>query len=191
MNEELKQDLELARNVLADTYSLYKKYHVKDIPDLIEVLTIAVECSIPVEELRVSGFEVELLDVGRYFTFKVTQDPPLLNKTTFRTCKPTKWYITFSCGGCGVLNICSDNNVAYKTEVQQIWKEFLKWVKSYNPIDWDKLNHKYIFSVEDGYRLHRDFEDKYHDVCLQVERITTQYKIAELQAKIDGLKEDI
>lgn len=191
MNKELKQDLALAQSVLADTQSLYEKYHVRDISKLIELLTVAVECNIPVKELRVSGYDIELSYVGAYFTFKVTQCPYLVNETTHRTCESTRWYMTFSCGGCGALNICPDSKVAYKTEVQQIWEEFLKWVKSYGPIDWDELNHKYIFFIRDGYRLHQDFREKYHDVCSRVERITTQYKLAELQAKIDELKEGI
>lgn len=191
MNEGLKQDLELARNVLVNSDSLYKKYHVKDTSKLIELLTVAIECNIPVKELRVSGYDIELSCVGAYFTFKVTQYPYLVNETTHRMCESTRWYIAFSCGGCGVLNICPDHQVAYKTEVQQIWEEFLEWIKSYSPIDWDELNHKYIFFVRDGYRLHQDFSEKYHDVCLEAEQITTQYKLAELQAKIDKLKRGI
>lgn len=191
MNKELKQDLELAQSVLANTQSLSEKYRVKEIPDLIRILTVAVECSIPVEELFVSGLYAYLSCKDGFFTFKVTQNPSLQNKTTFSSDKPAKWYIIVSCGGMGIANICVDLKVAHKTEVQQIWEDFLKWIKSYNPIDWDGRNGRYIFSIEDGYKLHRDFDEKYHDICLQVERIVTQNRIAELQAKIDELKEDI
>lgn len=46
-------------------------------------------------------------------------------------------------------------------------------------------------SDEDGYKLHQDFHERYHDVLLQVERVVAQCKITELQAKIDELKESI
>lgn len=37
MNEELKQDLELARNVLADTQSLYEKYCTTNVSRIINL----------------------------------------------------------------------------------------------------------------------------------------------------------
>lgn len=181
MNKELKQDLELAQSVLANTQSLSEKYHVKEIPDLIRILTVAVECSIPVEELFVSGLYAYLSCKDGFFTFKVTQNPSLQNKTTFSSDKPAKWYIIVSCGGMGISNICVDRKLAREPEVQQTWEKFLKWIKSYNPIDTEftHTQYKYIFSVEDGYKLYQDFHEKYQDVWRQVDRIIKTYELEE------------
>lgn len=191
MNKELKQDLELARNVLADTQSLYEKYCTTNVSRIIDLLTVAVECDMPVEELEVFECVIELSRVSPFFHFIFVQNPLLTHRTTYRTCEPTKWYIVFSYGEEGALNISPDSNIARQISVQQIWREFVQWVKSYNPIDWDGRNGRYIFSIEDGYKLHQDFHKRYHDVLLQVERVVAQCKITELQAKIDELKESI
>ena len=87
------------------------------------------------------------------------------------------------------MNLCASPDYAYKAEAEDIWVNFLKRIQEYNPIDWDGINHDYIFSVEDGYKLYKDFGDIYKQAVNDMRRAIAAYKKAELEAEIKRLEE--
>ena len=185
---EYEKDLEIAKKVMADGEMLYKKYkYYRNVSDIVEVLSIAVECDIPIKSLYKDGYSVRLNPSYAYFDFYFCHEYRLTNKSTGAKFDKSQWYIHFTCGGCGILNLCNDSQIAYKEEPQQIWKNFLEWIRSYNPIDWDNLNNEYVFSVRNGYRLYQDFKAKYDETREQMDNAVAKYKIEKLQAEIRRL----
>ena len=67
---------------------------------------------------------------------------------------------------CGRLDFVNDY---YWYTIEDEWKEFMKTLLSYEPLDWDELNNTYIYDLENGKRLvedypqiHKEFLDKCH-----------------------------
>lgn len=88
------------------------------------------------------------------------------------------------------MNLCASSAYAYKDEAEDVWVDFLKRIQEYNPIDWDSVNHDYIFSVENGYKLYKDFGDIYKQAINDMRRAIAAYKKAELEAEIKQLDEE-
>lgn len=184
---EYQKDLEIAKKVMADGEMLYKKYKYRNVSDIVEVLSIAVECDIPIESLNKDGYGIRLTPSYAYFDFYFCHGYQLAIKNTKAKFSKSQWNIRFTCGGCGILSLCKDGQIAYEEAPQQIWKNFLEWVRSYSPIDWDDVNNEYVFSVENGYRLYRDFKAKYDETRKQMDNAVAKYKIEKLQAEIRRL----
>ena len=56
-------------------------------------------------------------------------------------------------------------------------------------MDWDSVNHDYIFSVENGYKLYKDFGNIYKQAVNDMRRAIAVCKRAELEAEIKRLEE--
>lgn len=184
---EYQKDLEIAKKVMSDSKMLCEKYKYYNVSDLVEALSIAVECDMPLKSINKDGYGIRLSPSYAYFDFYFCHGYRLAIKNTKAEFDKSQWNIRFTCGGCGILNLCNDSQVAYKEAPQQIWKNFLEWVRSYSPIDWDDINNEYVFSVENGYRLYQDFKAKYDETCEQMDKAVAEYKIEKLQAEIRRL----
>ena len=191
VNKEcLEKHLALAKRIVKDTQVLTKEYKGQTPQQVVELLSAAIECDIPPEEMSVNGWQMIKLK-RRYcsFEFDVVHNYRLTNKTTHQKLNDSKWYIHFGCGGCGRLNLCASSDYAYKAEAEDVWVNFLKRIQEYNPIDWDGVNNDYIFSVENGYKLYKDFGDIYKQAVNDMHRAIAVYKKAELEAEIKRLDE--
>ena len=191
VNKEcLEKHLALAKRIVKDTQVLTKEYKGQTPQQVVELLSAAIECDIPPEEMSVNGWQMIKLK-RRYcsFEFDVVHNYGLTNKTTHQKLNDSKWYIHFGCGGCGRLNLCASSDYAYKAEAEDVWVIFLKRIQEYNPIDWDGVNNDYIFSVENGYKLYKDFGDIYKQAVNDMHRAIAVYKKAELEAEIKRLDE--
>ena len=189
--KQLEKHLALAKRIVKDTKILTKEYNGQTPQQLVELLSAAIECDIPPEEMYVNGWHmIDLKCHYGSFCFDVVHNYRLTNKTTHQTLNDSKWYIHFGCGGCGRLNLCVSSAYAYKAEAEDVWVNFLKRIQEYNPIDWDSLNHDYIFSVENGYKLYKDFGDIYKQAVNDMRRAIATYKKAELEAEIKRLDEE-
>lgn len=186
---ELQKDLQTARQILKDSDTLYQKYRYRNIHQIIQLLTVAVECNVPWIDLNVDTGQVKFnkcpMDCGFYFDHQFH----LVNTTINAQPEMAKWYIHFSCGGIRRLNFAG-SQYAYKQEPDEVWQDFLTWVKSYEPIDWDDMNNEYIFSLENGIRLYHEFQTGYDKFCQKI-KAAIRYRIQELQAQMDALREDV
>ena len=88
------------------------------------------------------------------------------------------------------MNLCASSAYAYKAEAEAVWVDFLKRIQEYSPIDWDSVNHDYIFSIENGYQLYKDFGNIYKQAVNDMRRAIAAYKKAELEAEIKRLNEE-
>lgn len=88
------------------------------------------------------------------------------------------------------MNLCASSAYAYKAEAEDVWVNFLKRIEEYSPIDWDSVNNDYIFSIENGYKLYKDFSDMYKQAINDMRRAIATYKKAELEAEIKQLDEE-
>lgn len=190
--KQLEKHLAMAKRIVKDTNTLNKEYKGQTPQQVVELLSAAIECDIPPEEMYVNGWHmIKLKCHYGNFCFDVVHNYRLTNKTTHQTLNDSKWYIYFGCGGCGRLNLCASSAYAYKAEAEDVWVDFLKRIEEYSPIDWDSINHDYIFSVENGYKLYKDFGDIYKQAVNDMRRAIATYKKAELEAEIKRLDEGI
>lgn len=189
--KQLEKHLAIAKRIVKDTNLLAKEYERKTPQQVVNLLSVALECDIPPEEMSVGAWDtIKLKDSYRSFEFNVVHKYRLTNKTTHQTLTDSKWYIHFGCGGCGRLNLCASSAYAYKAEAEDVWVNFLKRIQGYNPIDWDGVNNDYIFSVENGYRLYKDFGNIYKEAVNAMRQTIAKYKKAELEAELKRLDEE-
>lgn len=188
--KQLEKHLFLAKRIVKDTQVLAEYYRDLTPRQVVELLSVAIECDIPPEEMSIDGWHMIRLKYHyNSFCFDVVHNYRLTNKTTHQTLNDSKWYIHFGCGGRGRLNLCASSIYAYKAEAEDVWVNFLKRIQEYNPIDWDSVNNDYIFSVENGYKLYKDFGDIDKQAVNDMRRAIATYKKAELEAEIKRLEE--
>ena len=187
---ELQKDLQTARQIRVDLDQLYHKYGSWNLYHIIRLLTVAVECNIPWIDLKAGEGWVRMNKCPADFGFYFDREFHLVNTATNAQLEMAKWYICFKCGGIGRLNFV-DSQYAYKQEPDKVWQDFLKWILSYEPIDWDDWNNEYVFSLENGLRLYRDFQTGYDKFYQAMNQAVGRYKMAELQAQMDALREDV
>lgn len=72
---------------------------------------------------------------------------------------------------------------------KNIFNDFFKELKSYNPIYMDSVNHNLFWDIKDGYRIYSDYENIYEKYRLRVEEAIKKYKIIELESELVKLKE--
>jgi len=186
---EVQQDLQTARQIIAASDKLYHKYRRSNIQHLARILTVATECNVPWIDLELSGGKVKMNKCPLGYRFYFDHEFDLVNTATNAQPEMAKWYIHFS-GNAGPLNF-TGSQYAYKPELNKVWKDFLKWIQSYDPIDWDDMNYEYVFSLENGLRLYHDFQTGYDKFYQEMNKAVCRYKMAELQAQIDALRGDV
>lgn len=187
---ELQKDLQTARQTLKDSDTLYQKYGYRNVQQTIQLLTVAVECHVPWIDLTVSTGQVKFNKCPMDFNFYFDHQWHLVNTTTNAQPEITKWYICFNCGGIGRLNFAG-SQYAYEQEPNEVWQDFLIWVKSYDPIDWCDMNNEYVFSLENGLRFYYDFHTGYDKFRQKMKAAIGRYRMQELQAQMDALQENV
>lgn len=190
--KQLEKHLALAKRIVKDTQVLAEDYCGLTPRQVVELLSVAIDCNIPPEEMSIDCcLGISLKQSHGYFKFGLTRGYKLTNKTTYEPSDKTKWYVRFSFGGCGRLNLCESSKYAYKAEAEDVWVNFLKRIQEYDPIDWDDINNDYIFSIENEYKLYKDFGYIYKQAINDMRRAIAIYKKAELEAEIKRLDEGV
>ena len=100
---ELQKDLQTARQILKDSDALYQKYGYRNVQQIIQLLTVAVECHVPWIDLKVSTGQVQFNKCPMKFNFYFDHQWHLIKTTTNAQPEIAKWYICFNCGGIGRL----------------------------------------------------------------------------------------
>lgn len=186
---DYEKDLSLSKNTIENIKYLKHKYPRFTLETLPDILSIVSETDIKIEELNVVyGSLCEFAPVRGGFSIYISHGYNLGCPTTKYKFDETKWYARFSCNGCGRLNIINDSTIAYRGEPDAVWNEFLDKIKSYSPLDYDDMSSEYIFTLQDGYRLFKDFPNLLEEVRTKMQSAVKAYKIQQLQSEIDRLK---
>ena len=79
--------------------------------------------------------------------------------------------------------------------VDDEWKEFMDVLKSYNPLDYDEINSNYIFDLEHGKKLIKDYNKIIQDfkdkADKKIKKIQLENKRKELERLQKELEENI
>jgi hypothetical protein len=89
---------------------------------------------------------------------------------------------------CGRLAFVSDK---YWWDIEDEWSEFMSILKSYNPLDYDKLNNTYIYDLEHGKRLIRDYNDIIDDFQKKVNKKIKEVDLANKKKEIERLQKEL
>jgi hypothetical protein len=89
---------------------------------------------------------------------------------------------------CGRLAFVSDR---YWWDIEDEWKEFMNVLKSYGPLDYDELNNNYIYDLENGKKLIRDYDGIVKDFMSKVNRKIKEVEIANKKKEIERLQKEL
>ena len=90
-----------------------------------------------------------------------------------------------SCGRLAFIN--SD----YWYNVEDEWKEFMNTLMSYNPLDYDKVNDKYVYDLENGKRLINDYDGIVKDFMDKANKKIKEVKIAKKKQELERLQKEL
>lgn len=74
----------------------------------------------------------------------------------------------------------------YYDSIEDEWREFHEVLKLYNPIDYDEINHVYIYDLENGKRLINEYDKILQDF---VKKVTKKIRIVEIENKKKRIEE--
>ena len=183
------EDLELAIETLKNTKYFKSKYPKWRIEELADILGISEMYGIPIKEFYSYSYGY-FLNGGHGFGFKILKNPLLTNSETHYKPSDSVWHMLVNTGGCGRLNFCGnyDSHLLYGGKANDVWDRFNDTILSYRPYDYDRVNKEYIFSVQSGYELYKDFDEIYTDTKAAFEECVKEYRVRELEEKLAKLK---
>lgn len=89
---------------------------------------------------------------------------------------------------CGRLAFVSNE---YYSDIDDEWENFIKVLKSYDPLDYDELNDTYIYNVENGKRLIHDYDNITKDLYQAIGNKIKQVQLKEKITKYEKLKAEL
>lgn len=187
--EDNMEDLELARETLKNAKYLKSKYPQWRIEELADILGISKMYGIPLKEFC-SYSRGYFLNGGHGFNFEILKNPLLTNSETHYKPSDSVWHMRVDNGGCGRLNFCGsyDSHLLYDGKANDVWNRFNDTILAYHPHDYDCINKVYIFSVQNGYELYKDFDEIYTSTKTEFEECIKEYRVRELEEKLAKLK---
>ena len=194
--EELKKDIERARKTQKSIDYFKKKYtrfYGCDLLRIADVLEIADQYDIPIDKMWLGSFDrIVLSGKTGSFEFYIRHSYCFTNRATDYKIDENEWYIHLSFCGCGRLNLINNangnNGYLYEGEFQTAWEEFVETIKTYNPVQYDDMNHEYFFTVPDGYKLFCDFPEILEKTKNKFKKLNETREIAELKEKLRKLE---
>ena len=187
--EDNMEDLELARETLENIAYFKRKYPRWRVEELANVLEISEMYHIPLEAFYSHCYGY-VLNGGHGFGFKILKKPLISNSVTHYKPSDEVWYMLVNTGGCGRLNFRGNynGNLMYGGKANDIWERFETTILSYHPYDYDPMNDEYIFSVESGYLLYKDFDEIYTKTKAAYEEYAKEFLVREYEEKLAKLK---
>ena len=79
----------------------------------------------------------------------------------------------------------------YWLSIEDEWKEFMNILKSYNPIDYDKINNSYIYDLENGKKLINDYEELLEIFSEKIKRKINEVDTAKKREQLEKLKKEL
>lgn len=193
-SEDIKRAIETIENIEL-LRKKYPRFYAFDISRLVDVLEIADQYAIPIDNMWLNSYNTILLS-GKTgsFEFIIRHSYQFSNRATDYKIDKNNWYVHLSFGGCGRLNLVNNangnNQYLYFGEFQKAWEEFIETIESYNPVQYDDINNEYFFTVPDGYKLFCDFPDILKKTKNKFNKLNEKREIEELKEKIRKLEEN-
>ena len=155
----------------------------------IKRLSISEDYNIPFNELysNYSGDGAMLCSNG--LDFIVSSNIYIANSVNHFEFDKEKEYIQLINGNIGRL-MFSGMKTDYYGETNDIWEEFKNELISYNTVDYDDMNFNYIYTMEDGIRLYKDFDKVFTKYQKKFDETIKDIKIKSLEQQIERLKSD-
>jgi hypothetical protein len=89
---------------------------------------------------------------------------------------------------CGRLAFVSDK---YWWDIENEWRDFMNVLKSYEPLDYDELNNNYIYDIEHGKKLIRDYDKIVKDFMDKVNKKIKEVEIENKKREIERLRMEL
>lgn len=79
----------------------------------------------------------------------------------------------------------------YWYNIEDEWNEFMNIFKSYNPVDYDEINNNYIYNVENGKKLIKDYDMIINDFKEKISKKINDVKLREKKEQLEKLKKEL
>lgn len=79
----------------------------------------------------------------------------------------------------------------YYSAINDEWKEFINIIKSYNPIDYDEINNNYIYDLENGKKLIKEYDEILKVFDEKIERKINEVDTAKKREQLEKLKKEL
>ena len=89
---------------------------------------------------------------------------------------------------CGRLAFVDDQ---FWYAIDDEWNEFMKTLLSYNPLDWDELNHTFIFDVENGKKLIKNYTPIVNEFMDKCQEKIREYQIQQKRKELEKLLKEL
>lgn len=89
---------------------------------------------------------------------------------------------------CGRLAFVDDR---YWYSIEDEWQGFMNVLKSYNPLDYDEVNNKYIYDVEHGKELINDYDKIIQNFMNNVNKKIKEVDIASKRKELERLQKEL
>jgi hypothetical protein len=82
-------------------------------------------------------------------------------------------------------------NEQYYRDIGSEWEEFKSILKSYNPIDYDEINNDYIFDLENGKKLIKEYDEILKVFDEKINHKINEVKTAKKRELLEKLKREL
>lgn len=79
----------------------------------------------------------------------------------------------------------------YWHSIEDEWEEFINILKSYNPIDYDEINNKYVYDLENGKKLINDYDEILKNFEERISRKIKEFNTAKKKEQLEKLKKEL
>lgn len=79
----------------------------------------------------------------------------------------------------------------YYRDIESEWEEFKSILKSYNPIDFDEINNDYIYDLENGKKLIKEYDEILKVFDEKINHKINEVKTAKKREQLEKLKKEL
>lgn len=163
-------------NLISESKGLGYGYFEEDVKNTIETMEIL---RIPWgEKIRIPN------------DFRVKGKPYLVNSKTHFKFSENENYIVWDNGNIGRLQFGDFSGNLYK-EIDEEWAEFEEKLLSYQPLDYDLMNCRIIYNIENGKRLIHDYENICSEVQSKIRVKVKKHEIEKMKRKLEELQKEL
>lgn len=89
---------------------------------------------------------------------------------------------------CGRLAFVSDR---YWWDIEDEWEEFMNILMSYDPLDYDKINNNYIYDLEHGKKLIKDYDNIVQNFMKKVNKKIKEVELKNKKKELERLQKEL
>lgn len=199
-NNEIKETLELLEQALAAIKKVNNEevnIPTDEIECWIKACTIANTYGIAINEIELDyDGEIKLEKEG--MDFIIQSAPCLINKKNNYQFVEGENYVQVGSGSIDRLmflyTMFLHNGYFSNEEIDRTWEDFEAELLSYNPLDWDKPNFRYVYDMKAGLKLYKDFDEiyaRYRERFDEIIRKTAKAFIAQKKEELRKMHETL